>query len=133
MKRRQLGRSGLVVSEICLGTMTFGSMADESQSMRILDKALDAGRGKAMTARFVNEATLESTERLALVAEECQMSIATFSTAWTPTHDFVGSTVIGATAPAQLDDMLAAAEVHLTADAIEACNRISREIRYPMG
>ena len=27
MKRRRLGRSGLVVSEICLGTMTFGSMA----------------------------------------------------------------------------------------------------------
>ncbi len=93
----------------------------------------DPGRGKAMTARFVNEATLESTERLALVAEECQMSIATFATAWTLTHDFVGSTIIGATTPKQLDDTLAAAEVHLTADAIEACNRISREIRYPMG
>src|SRR5262249_7390250 len=43
MKRRRLGRSGIVVSEICLGTMTFGSMADEATSLRILDKAYDAG------------------------------------------------------------------------------------------
>ena len=37
MKRRRLGRSGLVVSEICLGTMTFGSMADEETSFAIMD------------------------------------------------------------------------------------------------
>ena len=43
MKRRRLGRSGLVVSEICLGTMTFGSMADEKTSLAILDRAFDAG------------------------------------------------------------------------------------------
>ena len=43
MKRRRLGRSGLVVSEIGLGTMTFGSMADETASLAILDRAFDAG------------------------------------------------------------------------------------------
>ncbi len=43
MKYRRLGRSGLVVSEICLGTMTFGSMADEATSLAVLDKAFDAG------------------------------------------------------------------------------------------
>ena len=43
MKRRRLGRSGLVVSEIALGTMTFGSMADETESLAILDRAFDAG------------------------------------------------------------------------------------------
>src|SRR3954470_9696900 len=43
MRRRRLGRSGLNVSEICLGTMTFGSMADEPTSKRILDQAVDAG------------------------------------------------------------------------------------------
>ena len=40
MKQRRLGRTGLVVSEIGLGTMTFGSMADEAASLRILDLAL---------------------------------------------------------------------------------------------
>ena len=43
MRRRRLGQSGLVVSEICLGTMTFGSMADERTSHAILDRAFDAG------------------------------------------------------------------------------------------
>ena len=43
MKQRRLGRSGLVVSEIGMGTMTFGSMADEAESLRILDTAFDRG------------------------------------------------------------------------------------------
>ncbi|HEY8385596.1 MAG TPA: aldo/keto reductase [Porticoccaceae bacterium] len=43
MKKRRLGRSGVVVSDICMGTMTFGSMADEATSLRILDRAFDAG------------------------------------------------------------------------------------------
>jgi hypothetical protein len=43
MKQRRLGRTGLVVSEICLGTMTFGSMADERTSLAIMDRAFEAG------------------------------------------------------------------------------------------
>ena len=43
MKRRRIGRSSLVVSEICLGTMTFGSTCDEADSFRILDRAYEAG------------------------------------------------------------------------------------------
>ncbi len=43
MKQRRLGRSGLVVSELCIGTMTFGNMADEAASFAILDKAFDHG------------------------------------------------------------------------------------------
>jgi aryl-alcohol dehydrogenase-like predicted oxidoreductase len=43
MKRRRLGRSGLVVSEICLGTLTFGSMADEAASFEIMDRAFESG------------------------------------------------------------------------------------------
>ena len=43
MKLRRLGRTGLVVSEIGMGTMTFGTMADEAESLRILDRALDGG------------------------------------------------------------------------------------------
>lgn len=38
-----LGRSGLSVSRICLGTMMFGGAADEATSKRIVGQALDAG------------------------------------------------------------------------------------------
>jgi aryl-alcohol dehydrogenase-like predicted oxidoreductase len=53
MKYRQLGHSGVRVSELCLGTMTFGEAdeksfmhevgSDEKTSFAILDRALDAG------------------------------------------------------------------------------------------
>jgi len=43
MEYRQLGRSGIQVSELCLGTMTFGQGVDESTAARMVDLALDAG------------------------------------------------------------------------------------------
>jgi aryl-alcohol dehydrogenase-like predicted oxidoreductase len=43
MKNKRLGRTGLQVSEICLGTMTFGHQADETESRAILDLAFEAG------------------------------------------------------------------------------------------
>ncbi len=43
MKQRRLGRTGISVSEIGLGTMTFGSMADEATARKALDKAFDRG------------------------------------------------------------------------------------------
>jgi len=39
----RLGRSGLSVSRLCLGTMNFGAEVDEQDSFPILDRALDAG------------------------------------------------------------------------------------------
>ncbi len=39
----QLGRTDLMVSRLCLGTMTFGLQADEDVSRSILDAAFDAG------------------------------------------------------------------------------------------
>ncbi len=43
MEYRKLGRTGLKVSELCLGTMTFRWTATEQQSFRVLDHAWEAG------------------------------------------------------------------------------------------
>ena len=43
MDYRNLGRAGLKVSEICLGTMTFGNGADQAGASRMVDTALAAG------------------------------------------------------------------------------------------
>src|SRR3954469_5275690 len=43
MEYRTLGRTGLKVSRLCLGTMNFGPETDEGTSHRIMDAALDAG------------------------------------------------------------------------------------------
>ena len=43
MKQRFLGRSGLKVSELCLGAMTFGRETDVATSHRMLDTFVEAG------------------------------------------------------------------------------------------
>jgi aryl-alcohol dehydrogenase (NADP+) len=43
MQHIAFGRSGLVVSRLCLGTMTFGLQCDEAQSISILDAAAEGG------------------------------------------------------------------------------------------
>ncbi|MEU4652554.1 aldo/keto reductase [Streptomyces sp. NPDC023723] len=43
MKYTQLGRTGLKVSRLVLGTMNFGPQTDEADSHTIMDAALDAG------------------------------------------------------------------------------------------
>lgn len=54
MRRRNLGHSGLLVSEYALGTMTFGSETDERGSHAILDRFLDAGGNLIDTADVYN-------------------------------------------------------------------------------
>ncbi len=43
MEYRYIGQSGLRVSPVCLGTMTFGSMCDKKTAFAIMDKAHDSG------------------------------------------------------------------------------------------
>ena len=43
MEYRYLGRSGMKVSEVCLGAMTFGREADEATSHRMLDRFAELG------------------------------------------------------------------------------------------
>ena len=43
MQQRRMGRTGLKVSNICLGTMTFAGQADEATSRKILDEAYAQG------------------------------------------------------------------------------------------
>jgi aryl-alcohol dehydrogenase (NADP+) len=43
MEYRRLGRSGVMVSPICLGTMMFGDRTDEAEAARIVASARDAG------------------------------------------------------------------------------------------
>jgi len=43
MEQRRMGRTGLKVSTLCLGTMTFGWSADDATSFAIMDRAVEAG------------------------------------------------------------------------------------------
>src|SRR5437867_3845928 len=43
MEYSYLGKSGLKVSRLCLGTMNFGPETEEKEAFKIMDAALDAG------------------------------------------------------------------------------------------
>ncbi len=43
MHYRKLGRTGLKVSSLCLGTMQWGWTADEQTSFQVMDAFVDAG------------------------------------------------------------------------------------------
>ena len=55
-----LGRTGLEVSRICLGCLTFGGQADEEESRRIVDTAWDAGINFFDTANVYTETLSET-------------------------------------------------------------------------
>ena len=91
------------------------------------------GRQAAMALRYVNDKSLAATDRWMKIAADLGMSVTTLATAWSAQHDFVASTIVGATHEDQLPDILAAAEVTLSAETMKAIDKVSKEIMYPMG
>jgi aryl-alcohol dehydrogenase-like predicted oxidoreductase len=59
VQTRFLGGTGLQVSELCLGTMTFGADTDESTAHRILDAFVDAGGTFIDTANVYSQGVSE--------------------------------------------------------------------------
>lgn len=90
-------------------------------------------RQRAMGERFVNEGTLASTVRYMEIAREAGMSPVTLATAWSMNFDFVASTIIGARTADQLDESLAALDVTLSSEIMQACDEVHKQYLYPMG
>lgn len=93
----------------------------------------DNPRQRAMGERFVNDGTLASTARYMEIAKEAGMSPVTLATAWSMNFDFVASTIIGARTADQLDESLAALDVSLSSDIMNACDEVHKQYLYPMG
>jgi aryl-alcohol dehydrogenase-like predicted oxidoreductase len=91
------------------------------------------GRQAAMAQRFVNDKTLATTEQLAAIAAEAGMSLVTMATAWSKQHDFVASTIVGATHENQLAEIFAASDMVLSDEVLKKINAVTRDIMYPMG
>lgn len=93
----------------------------------------EGGRIKAHAQNYLNERTLASTARYMEIAKEAGMSPVTLAVAWSIHHNFVASSIIGATSAGQLDESFAALKVKLGPETLKACDAVHREIPYPMG
>lgn len=76
MKYTKLGRSGLMVSRLCLGTMNFGGITPEKESHEIMTQALDYGinffdtanvyggkKGEGITEKIIGKWLVEDKSR----------------------------------------------------------------------
>ena len=77
MEYRQLGRSGVRVSPLCLGTMMFGSQTDAAVAERIIGKAHDYGINFIDTADAYNEGRSEEITGQAIKAQRDDWVLAT--------------------------------------------------------
>jgi aryl-alcohol dehydrogenase-like predicted oxidoreductase len=77
MQYRNLGRSGLKVSPICLGTMMFGGPTDEATAGRIVGSAREAGINFIDTANVYTEGRSEEITGRAIKAERNAWILAT--------------------------------------------------------
>lgn len=92
MKYRKLGRTGLLVSEVCLGTMTFGNQIDEATSINLIKWAVDHGVNFIDTADLYVEGKTEQIVGKALKGMRDQVVLATKAGAWKsgPTVNDIG-------------------------------------------
>ena len=77
MQYRQLGRSGLKVSPICLGTMMFGGPTDEATSKRVIAKAHEAGINFIDTADAYSKGASEEVVGRAMASNRHDWVLAT--------------------------------------------------------
>ncbi|MEN8181515.1 MAG: aldo/keto reductase [Myxococcota bacterium] len=80
MKIRKLGRTGLKVSNLCLGAMTFGNSqwgCDEATSRKIVDRFLDAGGNFIDTADVYSNGVSEEITGRAIQGRRQQVILAT--------------------------------------------------------
>jgi len=80
MRIRPLGRSGLRVSELCLGAMTFGMPGwgcDETESLRLVDRFLDAGGNFIDTADAYSGSISEEICGKAMTGRRTEIVLAT--------------------------------------------------------
>lgn len=136
------------LAQVCrqegVSLLPYSPLAGGVLSGKYLDGALPPGarfsnylggeeRQRRMAARFINPVAEASTRRFASIAADIGVSPVTLAIAWSKQHEFVASTIIGATTLAQMDDLLAAADLTLGEETLSRIDEVSRELRYPMG
>jgi aryl-alcohol dehydrogenase-like predicted oxidoreductase len=75
-------------------------------------------------SRPANQRKLDLVEDLAAVADKAGVSMTHMSTAFTLAHPAVTSTIIGPRTPAQLDEVLSAADLRLDAETLDAIDGV---------
>src|SRR5882724_186407 len=123
MRIRTVGRSGLRVSDLWLGAMTFGMPewgCDERESLALIDRY------------YFNERAFGIVDVLVAAAREAGCTPAQLALAWQLEKPEITSVIIGARNLAQLEDNLGATAVHVSPEIMTRLEDATRiEPEYP--
>jgi aryl-alcohol dehydrogenase-like predicted oxidoreductase len=132
---RREGMSCLPYSPLGGGVATGKYNADKlPEGARFTEYVKSHGRRqRAMAERFLNEKTLATVSELKPLADQHGLSLPVMCLAWSKQHDFVASTIFGATSVKQLEENLKAADVELPPELLAGINAVTAKYPYPMG
>ena len=115
------------------GGVLTGKYADEYPEGARFSTYREAGeRQQKMTERFLNDRSRETVQRLQEIANDLGVTLTALSVAWSKQHDFVASTIIGATTVEQLNESLAADGLLLDDETLARIDAIDEAIPTPM-
>lgn len=129
---RQENVSLLPYSPLGAGVLTGKYNDGIPASSRFAEYVNGHERQQRMAARFINDRTIETTRQLALIAHDLGVSLPTLCLAWSKQHDFVASTIVGATSVDQLHHALPAAGLLLDAETMARIDAVDQALPNPM-
>jgi aryl-alcohol dehydrogenase-like predicted oxidoreductase len=86
-----------------------------------------------MARRFVNEKSLDTARAIVDLAAELGVHPGALALAWSKQHDYVASTIFGVNTLEQLEQILPAADLELSADMLQRIDAITARNLYPLG
>ena len=89
-------------------------------------------RQQQICKRFLNDRSRDAVDQLHHIADEAGVTLTSLSVAWSRQHDFVASTIIGATGVEQLEESLVAKDLTLDRDTLCRIDAIDRLIPTPL-
>lgn len=114
------------------GVLTGKYMHSDPPGARFTEYRKLGERQQRLAERFLNERTRETVRRLKVIADDLGITLTALSVAWSKQHDFVASTIIGATTLQHLEESLAADGLTLDSETLRRINEIDEAIPNPM-
>ncbi|WP_221031152.1 aldo/keto reductase [Actomonas aquatica] len=116
---------------VCSGKYNDGALPEPARFTEYLKG--DGERQKKMSNRFVNERSLNTVTALHELAREAGLNPVAMCLAWSRQHDFVASSIFGATTMEQLEENLGALDLTLSSDVLAKIDAITQRWPYPLG
>lgn len=116
----ELGMGNVVWSPLAMGALTGKYLPGEPRP----EDSRAASSSESFMGNYLNDEVLTAVQDLQSIVDETGHTRAQLSLAWCLRKEYVSSVIVGASRPSQLDDTLAAADIHLTEDVIAAMDEI---------